>query len=672
MAENVHYPAWQNISHDQPTEDGISGTINYELTNDSPLLVGESVLSEDGIDTVNFFQTPDSNYAIPGTSIKGLIRNWIEIVTHSKLNFINDTWLSYRDLHNKEYTNSLSSRGGSQAGWLKFEDGFWRLYPAELTFVKSLDINALFGKQAIDGGRSAQKIYGELGGLKKIGFTQEVIRNKNTATKLSKNSKQSPNEGWLIVTGQVQRLDNKNKSAKKNNYIFSAPKAEPLAFKNEQVIQVFLDIVGKEVERSKKKSEDKDSESLFSYLKKLKHEHGVPVFYVKDGSQVSHIGLSKMFRFAYDYSIGQLRHDSHLDENTNLDFSELLFGAINDDVSRKGRTDFSLATCETNCEPIKLPLTTLGAPKSSFYPAYIEQTSANGKFNTYNQNQAKLSGFKRYGVHTEFNQHNLPSPMFNGKLNKSIAKQLLPLPSQQSFVGKVRFHNLKPQELGAILYALKMTERRGIYHSLGMGKPLGLGKVKFQNISLQTLEHQSISIENLLDKFEHYIQHDTQSEETLAYLTVMQSEHAFSDESLEYISFPAGFTEVKKTKGEERLTPITDAIEKVAENQKEHEQQLIREAKQEAKKQALNEATEDEKVFIDLQQMLEQVETEQNASLIKNIAKEMNGLHKQFSQSMELNDEQRIILTNLVDRAESLEKPKINAAIKKIRRDILN
>ncbi len=672
MAKEVHYPQWQAISHDQPIEDGLSGEITYELTNDSPLLVGDEREKINGINNIHFFETPTGEKAIPGSSIKGAIRNWVEIATHSKMNLINDEWLSYRDLQQDEYKNKLS---GSKAGWLRFEEGRWQLYAANLWLVKSTDINKLFNKDAIKEGRSSKDIYEKIGGLKQIGFTEYYDGKKNYATQLNKQPKGTDKKGWVVVTGQIQRLDNNNSKSKKHNYIFSLPESEPLIFKNEQVIEAFLDIVG---------AGKKEEGNTFDYLKQEclsktaqdKGIPGIPVFYIQSDTQVTHIGLSKMFRFAYKHSIGELRHDSHQQQTEKLDFSELLFGTTNEENAKKGRVNFSLANCISGGHEIDVPVTTLGAPKSSFYPAYIDQTSATKSYHTYNQNTAKLAGFKRYGVHPYFDDQTLPSAEFEGRLNENIAVKLRPVAEDSVFTGKIRFNNLKPQELGAVLYALTITEEPSIFQQLGMGKPLGLGKVQFKKTALNLSYQSKSTIDELTGLFKQYVEQTIQAQQTLNSLKAMQCDRAFPKSELAYLAFPRGFRDVKDTKtGCETLLTQETLVQKMTDEIEKEERRQKTEQKEAAKNKALSEASEEEKIFIELNQMLDQAKTESTSTSKKNIAKELNKLYAHFT-SQDINEKEKTLFEVAVQQASELVKPKeknkISQAVKKINRDILN
>ena len=67
------------------------------------------------------------------------------------------------------------------------------------------------------------------------------------------------------------------------------------------------------------------------------------------------------------------------------------------------------------------------------------------------------------------------------KLNKMIRVQtqytiINLMPAGAKFKAKIRFENLLNEELGAMLFALKLPEK--CCHKIGMGKPLGMGSIK--------------------------------------------------------------------------------------------------------------------------------------------------------------------------------------------------
>jgi hypothetical protein len=104
LSEHVFLPPWgEAASHDVPFEDGVCGTLDVEIEALSPLFI------RGARDSKLFYETPDKTYAIPGTSIRGALRNVVEIATFSKLHRINDTRFAVRDLQNRTlYGNHMA------------------------------------------------------------------------------------------------------------------------------------------------------------------------------------------------------------------------------------------------------------------------------------------------------------------------------------------------------------------------------------------------------------------------------------------------------------------------------------------------------------------------------------------------------------------------------------
>ena len=45
------------------------------------------------------------------------------------------------------------------------------------------------------------------------------------------------------------------------------------------------------------------------------------------------------------------------------------------------------------------------------------------------------------------------------------------------FSGRIRLHNVTPEELGSVVWALTWGGNEGLRHGLGMGKPFGFGQI---------------------------------------------------------------------------------------------------------------------------------------------------------------------------------------------------
>jgi hypothetical protein len=121
----------------------------------------------------------------------------------------------------------------------------------------------------------------------------------------------------------------------------------------------------------------------------------------------------------------------------------------------------------------------LASPKASYYPTYIQQSSRNGRvdqYNTYNDTFASIAGWKRYPARHGRVSHNPPSAKVSNP--DKILTHFKPLKAGAEFTFQIQYHNLKPVELGALISALGFHQSKQAFHSLGMAKPLGYGKVQ--------------------------------------------------------------------------------------------------------------------------------------------------------------------------------------------------
>ena len=90
LSDQVFFPEWADkISHDVPFIDWFSGVISLDITAASPVFVRNGHAQEDtnntGNDRYNSFSRINEKYFIPGTSIKGAVRNVLSIISSGKI-----------------------------------------------------------------------------------------------------------------------------------------------------------------------------------------------------------------------------------------------------------------------------------------------------------------------------------------------------------------------------------------------------------------------------------------------------------------------------------------------------------------------------------------------------------------------------------------------------------
>lgn len=180
--------------------------------------------------------------------------------------------------------------------------------------------------------------------------------------------------------------------------------------------------------------------------------------------------------------------------NKKLDLAQAIFGDVvtlrkekkNFHEKYKSRVFVSHAFCISN--PVKTSNAVeviLGTPKPTFYPYYLEQNiidsngNINGNFKKWNYN-SKIAGRKRYPIHNSFSFEEIE----NNK--KNVSTHFLPLEKGTRFLTKIHYHNLKSEELGALLSAITFHgQSMEYFHNIGMAKPYGFGKIKVKILNLE-------------------------------------------------------------------------------------------------------------------------------------------------------------------------------------------
>lgn len=139
------YEEGKQTSHDDVSDELLSGKITYTITAETPIIV------DDG--TGHFCKNKDGKYAIPGSSIRGLIRNNVQILGLSSVKEDIDSYaLMYRNVasgpkkERKRYAevlgvdnNDVETRGiarNVKAGYLTLKAGKYYINEVKSTFEK--------------------------------------------------------------------------------------------------------------------------------------------------------------------------------------------------------------------------------------------------------------------------------------------------------------------------------------------------------------------------------------------------------------------------------------------------------------------------------------------------------------------------------------------------------
>lgn len=483
LNEKVYFPDWADkISHDIPFEDGESGVIELTITAKSPIFVRNGHTKEEADNkTTSYksFSNINGKYFIPGTTIKGAVRNVLEIMSFGKMNNISNSRFSLRDLKlRKDYLDYFPHEN-VHCGWMSKEDDVIhvtdhgiprRISHSDLDDLWETNFVGIFRNAELlknDSNRMAlYKINLAKGKNKEIKYDEFPMNSVNKVDNriiAEKNSK-GKYEGTIVLTGQpsARRDKTKYKKASGKCFEFVFPKyslREKYSFKvNSQLFKDFCFIY-------------KESEDWKYWRIQMERGERVPVFFSKSGEELIHFGLSYLYKLPYTNRIKDLLPKDHND--SRLDFCECLFGSICKEHSLRGRVQFSNAFMEEGKTDDEL-LFYMASPNPTYYPIYLKQRGEDGYmrelFTTMMSKGACLKGWKRYPIREGLLENIIPEKQDEN------SNSFIPMKAGTAFKCKIRFHNLRKVEIGALLRAVDFT--RGGFHSIGFAKPYGFGKVR--------------------------------------------------------------------------------------------------------------------------------------------------------------------------------------------------
>jgi len=485
LNEEVFFPDWaEQVSHDIPFSDGESGSIDITIEAKSPIFIRNHSKDKENPST-EFCHFVDNNgakqYYIPGSSIKGMIRSVLEIMSFGKIKVDEEKLkkpLSVRDMANQR---ELVGTANGCGFLVKKGEEFIIEDCGKIVTISHNDLPNDYAN--IKGLQTAKDKY-ERFGLRKVKYStfkkMMTIGKKKIPKQMAKLDTSSNQEGYLVFTGDIKN--------KKHEFLFKSQT-------NKVVIdsEVFEDF-------SKVYFENEDSvDGQYWKNEFISHNVKIPIFYKKnkDTNKIEAIGLTQLFKLAYSKTLFDATKQKI--DSQKLDLAEAIFGTYQENKALKGRVQFShLKSTFERFEQEKEYSEILGTPNPTYYPSYIRQTNIqNGKVTKYvtlMDKGSKIAGYKRYPL-----QPNILSPR-GGNENDCIRTKFKPLPQGSIFKGKIRFYNLKKAEIGALLSAITFHNKEQVhYHNIGMAKPLGYGKI---SIKLENFKYMKYSKKVYIDTFE--------------------------------------------------------------------------------------------------------------------------------------------------------------------------
>lgn len=481
---------------------------------------------------------------IPGSSLRGMLRSLVEIISYSKVKWVADDQLFFRAVGDttslgKEYRGRMLKSIGDadvpcvRAGYLRKKGHSYVIRPAqEVLDTQYFRVEESVAKTAVTGlldmsqlktrrdeseYRAPNNAYQWL--RRGVWFqpvvpadhrhTDRLLR-YGKVTNLTESSPPALNgwqKGWFIATGWIPGRP--GRLGKHLHWIVAPPlptATEDIEVRDED-IRAYKDGGG-----ISQAIDAKHFDVLSAASDTGTYPEGCPCFYVawQDSRDEKHVsfGHTAMFRLPYERTpldyVPQAVRDS-----SQTDLAEAIFGYAPEAgdrrrTSRAGRVFVTDATYVSHPQGQPLFLSSnwftpkvLGSPKPTTFQHYLVQSGDAGHdplakdhlahYGT-DPTETEIRGTKLYWHKQGDVTRQRLEEIDQARINRSPKQYtgIKPVASQVRFTFRVYFDNLQDQELGALLWALTLPGAEGqtYCHKLGMGKPLGLGSVHIEDVTL--------------------------------------------------------------------------------------------------------------------------------------------------------------------------------------------
>lgn len=507
-----------------------TGKIECTLTTSSPLYIRcgltrkEFECDTESKKLPDFFYTETASKVrkpvIPGSSLRGMIRNLVEIISFSKLDKVSEHQKFFfravaadkDDPLKNIYKNGLKKEN-LKAGYLVKRNDGWYIRPATniegkyFIYIKEKDIE---GK--INGFTYMKSLDYVPQYRQNISFGDLYPQNgRLCAKKISSDCTKFNAVGVLVTSGnmlentnldeQQREIKLKSKDGRKYHYLVGIPDSEAQLIKiNDDAITAYCSALTN-FQKAKSPYDNNPFDEDNGILK-----NGRVIFYSQlKSEEITLFGQSPNFRIPYipkdkqtaasaiDFIPERLRNTSM------IDITDAIFGFVRDkkqedknQQARAGRIFISDAECLSNIDDIWWEKTSnhvitpqiLASPKLTTFQHYLvqpEDTQAQKiKLKHYASELEKetvIRGHKLYWHKGSEPDIKHPNPEETSETQKTEIK---PIGTGVKFKFTMHFENLRNVEIGALMWVLDIAANEKYRLSLGMGKPLGMGAVKIE------------------------------------------------------------------------------------------------------------------------------------------------------------------------------------------------
>ena len=488
----------------------------------------------------DFFHTRDPDQpVIPGSSLRGMLRNLLEIVSYSKIERVTDQdKIFFRALFEPDvaddslvlaYQERLGKLGKNvEAGYLTNVDGQWHVRRAAIS--PSGDPDDPYAEPGIKI-KEDDILTTDLPDLVRFndpGYTQQYHTVSFDAdvdsmwigpsgrqrkrrfwriTQIGTRSTGLPYEGVLVCSGNMLETNDGSKVSPRSSHIvvLEPDPDDQLILITDQAVADYKNTLTS----FQKEHFDEDVGCL---------KEGAPVFFTVDANHtIRNFGHSPFFRVAafndhgHAVSPRDLIPDSLSRSSTVVDYSDALFGFTGGSdgfESCAGRVSVTDATpvdesgnlwLASQKEYQILEPQILSTPKPTAYQHYlVQQSDEREKLRHYDASSEStiIRGHKLYWHQGNRSAYYIQEQEHKGdhldpatgrvREDSTQHTQMRPVRPEVRFKFRIYFENLSDAELGALCWTLEPQgdpavmghAQRAYHHKLGMGKPLGMGSVR--------------------------------------------------------------------------------------------------------------------------------------------------------------------------------------------------
>ena len=444
---------------DHVTQTGThTGYIDLTITTETPLFIGGPSKQEDT--TPLEFYGGQNNPTIPGSSLKGMVKEIFKIVTASSfrpyqrgtgLGDFEDRYLYFRDIASaikplKEYYASRMMNPIKNSAGLSTPK-------ATPGFIIQTVNNEYYAVPSV-----AKKIYYE-------------------AEKALLSKQRTPSIDWThtYVNIHVGAMSSKRtfmRITKPCNF----DKRIPI---HQSCIDSYADDKNRGTLDLLDKKIGKSGEAAKEYTHSADVKFVVPCYFTEKGGTVEHFGHGRYYRIAYDLKISAHLPNSLEQHNNGVDLCDSVFGYGDNWAGRVSFSDAHVQGTLKMC-PSDYPHPLMGPNPTSFQLYLDQNVDDHNTYNHWGHEHASLRGYKMYWHQPLAKAKNWTRTAEEKEIKGT--RKIRPVDRGVTFTSRIHFERLSDVELGALLMSLNLDQysggQRRTYYKLGMGKSIGFGSVK--------------------------------------------------------------------------------------------------------------------------------------------------------------------------------------------------